>query len=399
MKEKLIIKNFGPIKDVELDLGRFNVLIGENATGKSTVAKVLAVCRYFSYIRESRGVLDYPFELGLESWGLNGHIQDNKSYFSYENIDYHFTAQHFVEDDFDGQTGEIDGEISRFKTTLKSKSSRFSNLLNELNRITPPVQMEYGFVTLDSPILPASFFQNDVGSVMNNPFYAPTQRGLQSIFSLGKSSIQNLSDALFNQLAKLDSIARFFKNETSIEPLDIVYKNVNGHGFIRKKNDDNFYSLFNAASGYQSTIPIVLLAKYYSEIKKKPKTFIIEEPELNLFPSAQNKLMQFLVDKTMNYGNSLLLTTHSPYILTAVNNLLYAFKIGLNHEEEINKIIDKKYWLDPDNVSAYMLLPNGKCVSILDKEGLIKTEKIDSVSGDLNKEFNEMFDIELAIEK
>ncbi len=42
MKEKLIIKNFGPIESVELKLGRFNVLIGENSTGKSTVAKVLA---------------------------------------------------------------------------------------------------------------------------------------------------------------------------------------------------------------------------------------------------------------------------------------------------------------------------------------------------------------------
>ncbi|MCW3108369.1 MAG: ATP-binding protein, partial [Segetibacter sp.] len=45
MKEKLIIRNFGPIKDVELELGRFNVLIGDQGTGKSTVAKVLSVIK------------------------------------------------------------------------------------------------------------------------------------------------------------------------------------------------------------------------------------------------------------------------------------------------------------------------------------------------------------------
>ena len=46
-----------------------------------------------------------------------------------------------------------------------------------------------------------------------------------------------------------------------------------------------------------------------------------------------------------------------------------------------------------------MMLPNGECESIIDKEGLIKTEKLDSVSVVLNKEFNEIFDIELAIKK
>ncbi|MEO7801731.1 MAG: AAA family ATPase, partial [Ginsengibacter sp.] len=41
MKEKLIIKNFGPIKSVEIELRMFNVLIGDQGTGKSTIAKVL----------------------------------------------------------------------------------------------------------------------------------------------------------------------------------------------------------------------------------------------------------------------------------------------------------------------------------------------------------------------
>ncbi len=43
MEETLIIKNFGPIESVELKLKRFTILIGEQATGKSTVAKVLIV--------------------------------------------------------------------------------------------------------------------------------------------------------------------------------------------------------------------------------------------------------------------------------------------------------------------------------------------------------------------
>ena len=61
LKEKLIIQNFGPIKHIELDLGIVNVLIGEQATGKSTVAKLLAVCRYFSFIIDS---LELDYTLG-----------------------------------------------------------------------------------------------------------------------------------------------------------------------------------------------------------------------------------------------------------------------------------------------------------------------------------------------
>lgn len=42
--EKIIIRNFGPIKNIEFNLDKqFNVVIGEQATGKSTLAK----CIYF----------------------------------------------------------------------------------------------------------------------------------------------------------------------------------------------------------------------------------------------------------------------------------------------------------------------------------------------------------------
>ncbi len=351
MKEKLIIKNFGPIKSVELELGSFNVLIGENATGKSIVAKLLAVCKSFSYILDDDNLFPNAFQDGLDSRGLNEFIQNN-SYIFYECEHYSFTVKRGLkkETDIDQQDGRIisEYEMPVFLSTLTSKSKEFENLRSELNAIKPKQpEAQYGYSDEIGWTIPTSFFQKDVAAVLDNPFYVPTERGLQSIFSLGKNSIPNLSDALFNQLAELDLIAREFKKETKIEPLGITYKYENGKGYIKKDTDERFYSLSNAASGYQSTIPIVLLAKYYSELSKKHKTLIIEEPELNLFPSAQHKLMQYLVDKIMNYGNSLLITTHSPYILTSLNNLMYAYSVGEKYNDESDKIIEKKYWLNP----------------------------------------------------
>ena len=39
MKQKIIIKNFGPIKDVEMEIDDFTIFIGPQTSGKSTIAK------------------------------------------------------------------------------------------------------------------------------------------------------------------------------------------------------------------------------------------------------------------------------------------------------------------------------------------------------------------------
>lgn len=397
MKEKLIIKNFGPIKSVELELGIFNVLIGENATGKSIVAKLLAVCRNFSFIVDNNFSLN-AFENGLETMGLSEFIQ-NDSQIYYDCEHYQFEAKRELEKDIErNEEGIFMYKIEKyvFSTQLVYKTKEFENLLNQLKAIQPAEQ-QYGYYSLIGWTIPTSFLKNDVAAVVDSSFYMPTERGLQSIFSLGKNSIQNLSDGLFNQLAELDQITRVFNSETLIEPLNITYKNENGKGYIKKDFENKYYSLFNAASGYHSAIPIVLSLLFYSEVKKKPTTFVIEEPELNLFPTAQNKLLQYLVDNTINFGNSILLTTHSPYILTSLNNLMYAFRVGQLYPNEAGKIIEKKNWINPDNVSVYMMLTNGNCEDIFDRdEGLIKAEMIDNVSRILNEQFDSLLNIEYS---
>ena len=237
---------------------------------------------------------------------------------------------------------------------------------------------------------------------MNNPFYIPTERGLQSIFSLGKSSIQNISDSLFNQFAKMDMFARNFKKETEIKPLNILYKNVNGQGFIKNERQIEFSSLYNGASGYQSTIPVVLAVKYYSENRQKKKTFIVEEPELNLFPKAQKKLMEFFVESINNNGHSFLLPTHSPYILSTLGNLIYAHKIGnldnRKFSSDVNKNIPEKYWIDISDLSIYYL-DNGQAKNLINiEECLINLDDLDSVSEIVNKEFDELLNLEVQFE-
>ncbi len=275
------------------------------------------------------------------------------------------------------------------KFHLNPISKKFESLLEELNTIKPKDSLQ-----LQNWHVPTSFFQNDVSRVMDNPFYLPTERGLQSIFSLGKNSIQNISDSLFNQFANLDLIARNFVGETVIEPLNITYKNVDGKGYIKKNSEDEFYSLYNGASGYKSTIPIILVIKYYNEIRKKNKTFLIEEPEVNLFPKVQQELINYLVAETVNKNSQAILTTHSPYTLTSINNLMYAYEVGKINGTEVESKIPKKYWLNPNDVSVYQLLTNGTCENIMDEElKQIKVEKIDEISEVLSTQWHQLADL------
>ena len=74
--------------------------------------------------------------------------------------------------------------------------------------------------------------------------------------------------------------------------------------------------------------------------------------------------------------------------------------VGQNHIEEVSKIIEEKYWVNPEDVSAYQLLTDGTAIDILDKEeGMIESDRIDEVSKTLNEEFDLLQNIELGIEQ
>ena len=410
-KERLVIKNFGPIESVDLELGKITILIGDNATGKSTIAKVLAVCRYFSYIVDySHGIgIDSSFDDGLSYWGISDYLKKDTY------IEYHCEAYklHVIYEikDWDYETnehGEVIGKgtpiYAGSKVIFDWKSEKFESLLQKLKALQPWNSNENtstSFDKIDDEWINwrpnSSFFEIDVKQVMENPFYFPTERGLQSVFSLGRS--KSVNDSLYEQLADLYNISATFTKPAIIEPFDVKYKNIDGKGLIQK-NDEDFISLQNSASGYQSTIPIVLVIKYYAEREKRyGRTYIVEEPETNLFPKRQKKLIEFFAETINNYKNQFIVPTHSPYILSALNNCLYASHLSKlknkKQDDAIDAIINKKYWLAVENVSVYFL-ENGGAKNLVNKEeGLIDIDDLDSVSRDINHVFDELLQIEM----
>jgi hypothetical protein len=102
--------------------------------------------------------------------------------------------------------------------------------------------------------------------------------------------------------------------------------------------------------------------------------------------------------------NQLIITTHSPYILTVFNHLLFASRVVAKNpaaEEEVKEIVDQDCWLDPNEFSAYSLgnesFPEDNaayCEPIFDQEkGMLQQNYLDTVSEILGWEFSRLYSI------
>ena len=95
--------------------------------------------------------------------------------------------------------------------------------------------------------------------------------------------------------------------------------------------------------------------------------------------------------------NQIIVTTHSPYILAAYNNLLYAHQLGHKTEQtqdQVAQVVDPLLWLDSDRLGAYMV-ENGGIRDILDPDNhLIYSAEIDRASEIIVDTFNQLFDLD-----
>ena len=126
-----------------------------------------------------------------------------------------------------------------------------------------------------------------------------------------------------------------------------------------------------------------LLFYYLSEDKRI--FLIIEEPESHLYPESQRRISETL-SLMADSGNSVFVTTHSPYVLGTFNYLLMAGQVAENHQEEVAEKLDKRLWLKAGNVNAHYISDGKLTDGISDEDGLrlIRNELIDGASSKIN---------------
>jgi predicted ATP-dependent endonuclease of OLD family len=82
----LTIKNFGPIKDISLNLKKVNLLIGTQGSGKSTIAKVLSI------MNDPDLVMADNLDKFLVDYNINYDISE-KTFMEYKTPEFNVTIE------------------------------------------------------------------------------------------------------------------------------------------------------------------------------------------------------------------------------------------------------------------------------------------------------------------
>jgi len=128
------------------------------------------------------------------------------------------------------------------------------------------------------------------------------------------------------------------------------------------------------------------LVLYLRYVAKANQLLVIDEPEMNLHPEAQVKMIEFLA-MLVKAGLNILITTHSPYMLDHLANLI---KAAQNENKE--SIRDKFYlkctdaFIAKENVSVY-LFNQGRVTNALDDDGVIQWNTF----GDVSERISEIY--------
>lgn len=112
-------------------------------------------------------------------------------------------------------------------------------------------------------------------------------------------------------------------------------------------------------------------------------------PENDKHPKVQKEFIENLIQDANIYHKQICIATNSPYVLTTLNNLLYAGRLK-------DKISEEKFVEIMNNVSNYILPKELEVINLDTDKSIIEdneilTEEIDVVSNDINEQYTKLF--------
>lgn len=416
----IVIKNVGPIKTVEFDLNKINVFMGPQSSGKSTIAKIVSYCSWYekNYILESKPLKDFYSEL-LEFHNLEDSYFSDDSYIEYQSKNCHIvfngrdkkdikrTATVGTDNVFKNEKIEYIpaernvvaiagiGEYNKTNNSILGFLYEWYEAKREMKKESPyvlplktlgnisyyysqeddadhlilengkEIKLQHsssGLISITPLLLVYAYVLNGVYFKKRNktPFEIVNLKPKLDSYDEGlKERLEKMMNDLEENRSRLNKAKKIFK-ELGNSMDDSVTKDVRSELDEIEKAMDKLQNEFNIEMGVDTNYN-------YSKV-------IIEEPELNLFPKTQQELVYYMLSvlNSDERDHQLVLTTHSPYILFALNNCMMGGLVKDNiPEKERHSFVSQTAWIDPKKVSIYEI-HDGSLQTIQDEDGIIE---------------------------
>lgn len=326
MIESIWIRNFGPLKDIKIDnIKPFSVFIGESGSGKSSIMKVIALCRWLYKMHNIRSYLK--------------HSEISKSLFRYRMDTYirNCGFEKYIKNDTEIIYSTKSKLGHKYEIKLTKNKSSLNIIINSDVRAEDICFNKVSFISETRNVI---HLWADKGASFTGGYLGFYFHEVFGDFDLATESIKDL------EMNFLDVKFAVKKSGTQKK-----------YSITSRGNETFEIDLKNSSSGTQNSVPVLLIPKYFSkyfsfeeafnrsvlsylsntdrltsfkpiknlgEIEKK--IFIhIEEPELSLYPDAQCQLLNDLLSTCFSDNKNsieLILSTHSPYIINHLNLLI-----------------------------------------------------------------------------
>ncbi len=390
----LTVKKFGPVESATIELRDINLFIGEQSIGKSTLAKLITI------FTDSVSL----FKLVLV--GHKGWLSQLDSY----NLDVYKDDDYEIAYNIEQESLKIDIKISRHELffSMTKDGKKITQIPDQvplifaLNPFYDSEKILEKFQEyVDDKKEEASEETISLLQFLRNSLYIPAERNLYTVVSKLLPALTMAKATVPNNLLQFMIDLQNAKSRYSEFKIPLL-----GISYLYDGTDDYFMMdegrklpLASASSGIQSALPLLLVLQYAIN-DNKYSSYVIEEPECNLFPEKQVDLLQQIITMLSGEGRIFTITTHSPYILSAFNNYLYAGSLvaefGERISDKITEILPPGLHVSPSRCSVYSLGENINgagiyCKSIIDGEtGMINYNALDSITASMSDEFDRL---------
>lgn len=415
---RIVIHNFGPIKEADIETKRYTAFIGQTSTGKSVAAKLISIANDSDFMMLKDGdfdgfsklltryCIDFAFYEDTEIQISNDQMScvirkdsitfdvQEKSplnsfrYFEIDNAEqYKKDFKEIYDDLLNRSQDEI---IAKFRSTLDDETfqalDRWEKIdFDNLNGY----QRKMIYLTIRHALL-----------TVNTPVYIPAERILISIFTNSIFSLLQSGPSIPESIKRFGSLyekAKAKEKQLNIDFMNIIVNFSNDNDTIHVGSDNVDIDFSQASSGMQSIIP--MWSVFCNALVDLRPNIVIEEPELNLFPILQVALVRKIVERLNSSRSNLVITTHSPYILSVFDNLIYAKdvydRVDEQRKEKVKALVNPDAMISFDDIAVYSFDDNGIVTYINDAETRCTgAYTLDTASNETANVFNELLAID-----